>query len=53
MSQIPPLALHTLPNGLRVYTMEVHRAPVVNFMVWYGVGSSSEVPGITGKSRTS
>lgn len=51
MKKSPTVALHTLSNGLRLYTMEVHRAPVVNFMVWYNVGSRNEAPGSTGISH--
>jgi zinc protease len=51
VTQTPPLQLHTLSNGLQVYTMEVQRAPVVNFMVWYNVGSRHEGPGKTGMSH--
>ncbi len=40
-----------LPNGLRIITKEVHSAPVVNFSVWYRVGSRNEHTGITGVSH--
>jgi zinc protease len=40
-----------LPNGLRVVTRESHSAPVVNFSVWYRVGSRNEHNGITGTSH--
>ncbi len=40
-----------LPNGLRVLTKEVRHAPVVNFAVWYRVGSRNEHTGITGCSH--
>ena len=42
---------HLLPNGLRVLTKEVRVAPVVNFSVWYRVGSRNEHNGITGASH--
>jgi predicted Zn-dependent peptidase len=38
----------TLPNGLRVYVHEDHKAPVVAVSVWYHVGSKDEVAGKTG-----
>jgi zinc protease len=51
----PPLtagiAETVLPNGLRVLTKEVHRAPIVSFSVWYRVGSRNEHTGITGISH--
>lgn len=31
-----------LPNGLKVYTLEDHRTPVVSFQVWVQVGSRDE-----------
>lgn len=39
---------YTLDNGLRLLVIPDHRAPVVNHMVWYPVGSGDEVPGKTG-----
>lgn len=41
----------TLDNGLTLVMKEMHHAPVITFMVWYGVGSRNEVPGITGVSH--
>src|SRR5579871_4384291 len=38
----------TLPNGLKVVTLEDHRAPVVTLEVWYHVGSKDEAPGKAG-----
>jgi zinc protease len=38
----------TLPNGLKVVTLEDHRAPVVTLQVWYHVGSKDEAPGKAG-----
>lgn len=38
----------TLPNGLRIVMAEDHSAPVINFQVWYHVGSKDEKPGRTG-----
>src|SRR5579859_8086993 len=37
-----------LPNGLKVITLEDHRAPVVTVEVWYHVGSKDEAPGKAG-----
>ncbi|MCH7867337.1 MAG: insulinase family protein [Myxococcales bacterium] len=31
-----------LPNGLKIYTLEDHRTPVVSFQVWVQVGSVDE-----------
>lgn len=36
------LQVTTLENGLRVYTLEDHRTPVVSFQVWVQVGSRDE-----------
>lgn len=38
----------TLKNGLRVYVVEQHHAPVVTVNVTYNVGSRDERPGRTG-----
>ena len=38
----------TLSNGLKVVTLEDHRAPVVTLQVWYHVGSKDEAPGKAG-----
>jgi len=37
-----------LQNGLRVYMVEDHQAPVASVNVWYHVGSKDERPGRTG-----
>jgi zinc protease len=37
-----------LPNGMDVVVIEDHRAPVVNHMVWYRVGSADDPRGRTG-----
>jgi zinc protease len=37
-----------LPNGLKVVTLEDHRAPVVTLQVWYHVGSKDEAQGKAG-----
>lgn len=41
----------TLDNGLKILVKEDHRAPVVVSMLWYNVGSSDEVSGMTGLSH--
>jgi zinc protease len=48
--ELPNLAIetHTLPNGLRIVTLEDHSVPVINLQVWYHVGSKDEKPGHTG-----
>lgn len=38
----------TLPNGLAVYTVEDHAAPIVAVQVWYHVGSKDDPPGRSG-----
>jgi zinc protease len=40
-----------LPNGLKVLTLENHKAPVVTFQVWYKVGSRNDPVGKTGISH--
>ncbi len=40
-----------LNNGLVVLTRESHRSPLVNIMIWYGVGSADDVAGHTGSSH--
>jgi zinc protease len=42
---------YELPNGLKIFVQEDHRAPVVVSQVWYKVGSSYEPNGITGISH--
>jgi zinc protease len=37
-----------LSNGLKVVTLEDHRAPVVTLEIWYHVGSKDEAPGKAG-----
>ena len=39
---------HTLSNGLRVFLVEEHKAPVITMQVWYKVGSRNEITGKTG-----
>jgi zinc protease len=38
----------TLPNGMQVVLIEDHRAPVVNHMIWYRVGSADDPRGHSG-----
>jgi zinc protease len=44
----PRASLTTLPNGMQVVVISDHRAPVVQHMVWYRVGSSDEQRGKSG-----
>ncbi len=53
-AQTPPTAARpqrldykvaALPNGLKIVTLEDHRAPVVTLQVWYRVGSKDEPKG--------
>jgi zinc protease len=46
-----PVSSWELPNGLKLFVQEDHRAPVVVSQVWYKVGSSYEPVGITGISH--
>ena len=38
----------TLPNGLRVFLSEDHRAPQVTVNIWYHVGAANQRPGRSG-----
>jgi zinc protease len=38
----------TLPNGLEIYTVEDHSAPIVAVQVWYHVGSKDDPNGRSG-----
>ncbi|MEY2585384.1 MAG: zinc protease, partial [Verrucomicrobiota bacterium] len=38
----------TLPNGLEVYSVEDHSAPIVAVQVWYHVGSKDDPAGRSG-----
>ncbi len=40
-----------LPNGLAIYLMEIHTAPIISHWVWYRVGSRYETTGLTGISH--
>ena len=50
-SLIENVKWHHLQNGLRVLVREDHTVPVVASMIWYGVGSRFEGPGIRGISH--
>jgi zinc protease len=39
---------HTLPNGMRVLTLEDHSAPLVTVQVWVDVGSGKDPGGMSG-----
>ncbi len=43
-----PASERMLPNGMRIIVKTDRRAPVVVSMVWYKVGSTDEVNGVTG-----
>lgn len=47
---VPPMEFKhsTLPNGLEVYTVEDHGAPIVAVQVWYHVGSKDDPPNRSG-----
>lgn len=49
--QQPDVRTHTLPNGLRVLTLEDRSIPMISLYVFYRVGSKNERPGITGVSH--
>jgi zinc protease len=48
--KLPHTDIHSfeLRNGLRVFMVEDHQAPVASLNVWYHVGSKDEPPGRTG-----
>ena len=43
-----PVEEFTLPNGLRVFLSEDHRAPQVTVNIWYHVGAANQEPGRSG-----
>jgi zinc protease len=43
-----PYQEFTLPNGLRVFLSEDHRAPQVTVNIWYHVGAANQRPGRSG-----
>ncbi len=51
--EIKPLEIKekTLSNGLKVYVIEDHSAPVATVQVWYKVGSKNEEVGMTGSAH--
>ncbi|MGM0603411.1 MAG: M16 family metallopeptidase [Bacillota bacterium] len=42
---------YTLDNGLELFVFEDHKVPIVNFSVYYDVGSIDEAEGLTGISH--
>lgn len=50
-SDFSDIQVHTLDNGLKIYTREVRVAPVVSVNVFYRVASRNEATGITGISH--
>ena len=46
-----PVHEYALPNGLKVFIIEDHKAPLATFQVWYRVGSMDEPAGKTGVSH--
>lgn len=46
-----PVFTYTLGNGLKILVKEDHRAPIAIIQVWYKVGSSYELTGMTGLSH--
>ena len=51
LAEPPAVFSKTLHNGLKVLVQPDTRAPVAIQQLWYGVGSSSESPGMTGISH--
>ena len=45
----PDISVHTLDNGLTIYALEDHSAPLVAYEVWFKVGSSYEHEGTGGE----
>jgi zinc protease len=50
-AQAAPVHEYRLDNGMKVLVKEDHRAPVMVSQVWYKVGASYEVDGVTGVSH--
>ncbi len=46
-----PLQEYALSNGLKVFIIEDHKAPLATFQIWYRVGSIDEPAGKTGISH--
>ncbi len=51
MKGLPDFKEHSLTNGLRVLTGEVHTLPIVSYQVHFAAGSRYERPGITGMTH--
>ena len=49
--QSPAILRERLENGLEVFLVEDHSAPIATFWTWYRVGSRNELPGLTGISH--
>ena len=49
--QSPAILRERLDNGLEVFLVEDHSAPIATFWTWYRVGSRNERPGLTGISH--
>ncbi|MCA9879311.1 MAG: insulinase family protein [Thermomicrobiales bacterium] len=47
----PGVLRERLGNGLEVFLVEDHSAPIATFWTWYRVGSRNELPGLTGVSH--
>jgi zinc protease len=47
----PAVLRERLANGLEVFLVEDHSAPIATFWTWYRVGSRNERPGLTGISH--
>ena len=47
----PAMLRERLANGLDVFLVEDHSAPIATFWTWYRVGSRNELPGLTGISH--
>jgi zinc protease len=47
----PAILRERLANGLEVFLVEDHSAPIATFWTWYRVGSRNELPGLTGISH--
>ena len=47
----PAILRERLANGLEVFLVEDHSAPIATFWTWYRVGSRNERPGLTGMSH--
>src|SRR5215211_9451472 len=47
----PSILRERLANGLDVFLVEDHSAPIATFWTWYRVGSRNELPGLTGISH--